>query len=154
LEELLATLRDQGRIQIRDGRATVSPGDLPSDFVSAIDRRLRGLSEPARALLDAGAVFRRPFTVHQAARLLGQPAVTLIPATSQGIEADILVDRGSELAFRHDLIREAVYARLAGAVREALHREAVSVLRAEGRAAVEIAEHLIYAPTLSAAQDM
>jgi len=154
LEELLATLRDQGRVQVRNGWATVSPGDLPWDFVSAIDRRLRGLSEQARALLDAGAVLRRPFTVHEAAGLVAQPALGLIPATAQAIEADILVGYGSKLAFRHDLIREAVYARLAGAVREALHREAVSVLRAEGRAAVEIAEHLIYAPTLSAAQDV
>jgi ATP/maltotriose-dependent transcriptional regulator MalT len=39
-------------------------------------------------------------------------------------------------------------------VREVLHREAVSVLRAEGRAAAEIAEHLVYAPTLSEAQDV
>jgi ATP/maltotriose-dependent transcriptional regulator MalT len=154
LEELLATLRDQGRIQIHNGRATVLPGDLPSDFVSIIDHRLRGLSESARSLLNAGAVLRRPFTVHEAAGLVAQPVMSLIPATSEVIEADILISRGSELAFRHDLIRKAVYARLVGAVREALHREAVSVLREEGRAAAEIAEHLVYAPTLSKAQDV
>jgi ATP/maltotriose-dependent transcriptional regulator MalT len=99
-------------------------------------------------------VLRRPFTVHEAAGLVGQPAVSLIPAASEAIEADVLVAHGSKLAFRHDLLREAVYARLAGAVREVLHREAVSVLRAEGRAAAEIAEHLIHAPTLSEAQDV
>src|SRR5262249_34093060 len=58
-------------------------------------------------------------------------------ATEQAIGSGALVNAGDALDFRHDLIREAVHDRLTPAVRQALHREAVSVLRAEGRSAAE-----------------
>ncbi|MDR7301982.1 DNA-binding CsgD family transcriptional regulator [Haloactinomyces albus] len=143
LRELLTTLSDAGQLAVSDGTATIVRGTLPANFVSAVGARLRELSEDARKLLEAGAVLSRPFTAHEAARLMGFSAVGLLSAVKEAIEGGTLVDQGSNLVFRHDLIREAVYDELPGPVLSVLHREAADVVREEGRSAIEVVEHLV-----------
>ncbi|MFI7226632.1 ATP-binding protein [Nonomuraea angiospora] len=116
--------------------------ELPAGFVAAVERRLRDLSAGARRLLEAASVLRRPFSVHEAAGVLGVPAGALFERVEEAVGAGALVGEGDRLAFRHDLIREAVYGGLGAPIRTALHREAASVLRAEGRPPAELAEHL------------
>ncbi|MGN9908983.1 ATP-binding protein [Phytohabitans sp. LJ34] len=145
LEQLLTTLCSAGQVRVTGGTATLVGDELTDDFLTAVDQRLRDLSEPARRLLDAGAVLGRPFSVHEVAGLLEQSAIELLPTVQEAVSAAILVDDGAELAFRHDLIREARYNRLPGPVRRALHREAASVVQQEGRSPVEVVEHLVRA---------
>lgn len=140
--EMLTTLREAGQLKIVAGRATVMDARLPTQFLSTVHQRLCDLSDRVRRLLEAGAVLGRPFTLHEAAGLLGCTAVDLVPAASDAVTCGVLTDRDNELAFRHELIREAIYDALSGAVRSALHREAANVLQAEGRPVVEAAEHL------------
>ncbi|MGW6503310.1 AAA family ATPase, partial [Nonomuraea angiospora] len=116
--------------------------ELPAGFVAAVERRLRDLSAEARRLLEAASVLRRPFSVHEAAGVLGVTAGALFERVEEAVGAGALVGEGDRLAFRHDLIREAVYGGLGAPIRTALHREAASVLRAEGRPPAELAEHL------------
>jgi DNA-binding CsgD family transcriptional regulator/tetratricopeptide (TPR) repeat protein len=142
LLELLEALRAAGRVRVAGGVAGVVPGELPATFLTAVDYRLRDLSADALRLLEAGSVFGRPFTLHEVAGLLGRRPVDLLAAAEQATGSGALVNARDELDFRHDLIREAVHDRLTPAVRLALHREAVSVLRAEGRSAAEVAAHL------------
>lgn len=141
--ELLTTFRETGRLRVDDEHATVLNGDLPAPFLSAVRRRLSELSDEVRRLLDVGAVLGRPFTLHEAAGLLGCRAVDLVPAAIDAVACGVLVDRDTEFAFRHELVREVSYAALPGAVRLALHREAATVLQEEGRSAMEVAEHLV-----------
>ncbi|MFI7612303.1 helix-turn-helix transcriptional regulator [Nonomuraea terrae] len=142
LAEVLNGLRAQGRISVTRGIAEVAGSELPAGFGAAVGRRLRDLPAEARRLLEAGAVLRRPFTVHEAAGLLGAPPGALLAHVEAAVRAGALVGDGDRLTFRHDLIREAVYDGLPAAVRAALHREAAAVLRREGRPAAELAEHL------------
>ncbi|MFI6737462.1 ATP-binding protein [Nonomuraea sp. NPDC050451] len=151
LEEVLTGLRAEGRISVRGGVAEVVAGgadpvmgtvELPAGFVAAVERRLRDLSAEARRLLEAASVLRRPFSVHEAAGVLGVTAGALFGRVQEAVGAGALVGEGDRLAFRHDLIREAVYGGLGAPIRTALHREAASVLRAEGRPPAELAEHL------------
>ncbi|MFN2495433.1 MAG: helix-turn-helix transcriptional regulator [Pseudonocardiaceae bacterium] len=143
LRELLAALGETGRLRVDGAQATVVDAGLPSDFLSAVHRRLSDLSDRVRRLLEAGAVLGRPFTLHEAAGLLGARAVELVTAVTDAVACDVLVDRGTELAFRHELIREALYGALPGPVRLALHREAATVVQQEGRSVLEVAEHLV-----------
>jgi ATP/maltotriose-dependent transcriptional regulator MalT len=152
LEQLLTTLLDTGQVMVRDGTATAAGGVLSSGFLDAVDQRLQDLSEHTRRLLDAGAVLGRPFTIHEVAGLVGQSAIELLPAIREAAYAAILVDNGTELSFRHDLIREALYNRLPGPVRLALHREAAAVVREEGRTPIEVAEHLVLSGRPNSAQ--
>lgn len=143
LRELLTALHEAGQLQVGGGRATVVGTGLPSDFLTAAHLRLYDLSDRVRRLLEAGAVLGRPFTLHEAAGLLGCNAVDLVPAATDAVACGVLFDRGEELGFRHELIREALYDALSGPVRSALHREAATVVQEEGRSAVEAAEHLV-----------
>ncbi|MFI9839595.1 ATP-binding protein [Nonomuraea sp. NPDC051941] len=124
------------------GRGAGGGVALPAGFVAAVERRLRDLSAEARRLLEAASVLRRPFSVHEAAGVLGVTAGALFGRVEEAVRAGALVGEGDRLAFRHDLIREAVYGGLGAPIRTALHREAASVLRAEGRPPAELAEHL------------
>ncbi|MEU7834217.1 AAA family ATPase [Nonomuraea sp. NPDC049129] len=171
LEEVLTAMRADGRVTVADGRAAITgapdgPGaagmglplrflapelpqrfvatGLPQRFVAAVERRLRDLSPQARRLLEVGAVLRRPFSVHEAAGLLGVPPVGLLATVEEAVGAGALTGEGERLGFRHDLIREAVYGGLSTPVRTALHREAATVLREEGRPPAELAEHLLH----------
>ncbi|HLU74795.1 MAG TPA: LuxR C-terminal-related transcriptional regulator [Nonomuraea sp.] len=129
LEEALSALREDGRVGMDGG------------FPEAVERRLLPLRPETRRLLGVAAVLRRPFTVHEAAGVLGRSPAEVVAEVEESVRAGVLVDDGG-LAFRHDLIREAVYAALPESVRSAWHREAAAVLRAEGRPAAELAEHL------------
>ncbi|MBM7773194.1 DNA-binding CsgD family transcriptional regulator [Actinokineospora baliensis] len=142
LKELLTTLPHAGTVRVANGVAAIDRDDLPVGFLNSVHRRLSGLSERTRWLLDAGSVFGRPFTVHEVAGLLGQPAVDVVPLVNEVVDEGVLVG-GTELSFRHDLVREALYTALPGPIRLALHREAAEVVKGEGRSSVEVAEHLV-----------
>lgn len=143
VKELVATLVQEGLVRVDGGVAQLAANRLPSGFVQAVSRRLAHLSDDARRLLEAGAVFGRAFTLHEAAGILGREALDLAPATTEAISSGDLVDLGTELVLRHDLIREAVYGTLPGPVRLALHRVAATVLQGEGRSPLEVADHLL-----------
>lgn len=143
VKELVATLVREGLVQIDAGVAQLAVRRLPSGFLQTVNRRLADLSDDARQLLEAGAVLGRPFTLYEAAGLLGRAALDLAPATAEAIHSGDLTDLGAELVLRHDLIREAVYGSLPGPVRLALHRLAATVLQAEGRSPLEVADHLL-----------
>ena len=57
-------------------------------------------------------------------------------------EAGIVQERGHELAFQHDLIREAVRGACAPSVRRALDRQAADVMLGRGALPVEVAIQL------------
>jgi DNA-binding CsgD family transcriptional regulator/tetratricopeptide (TPR) repeat protein len=147
LEQLLLAMSSAQQILTAEGTATVTGGELPASFVAAVDQRLRGLSVPARTLLNCGSIFGRPFTVHAAAQLSGLRVTELLAGADEAIGAEILHGADARLSFTHDLLRQAVYDHLAGPVRAALHREAATVVAAEGCSAVEVAEHYVRSGT-------
>jgi DNA-binding CsgD family transcriptional regulator len=143
LRQLLDALRDADQLVVSDGIATVVGDELPMGFVSAVDQRLRAVSADARALLQAGSVFGRPFTVRAAARLAGVAVTDLINAAEESVTAGLLAEHGKELDFCHDLLREVVYTKMREPVRAAMHDEAIALVRAEGRSAIEVAGHVV-----------
>jgi ATP/maltotriose-dependent transcriptional regulator MalT len=143
LEQYLTALAATDQILVSGGVASVVGGDLPSSFLSAVDQRLRGLTAQARRLLQAASVFGRPCTLHAAAQLLGVRAAALVPAAEEAVSAGLLAEQGTGLTFAHDLLRQAVYDNLSGPARSTMHREAATVVRAEGCSPVEVADHLV-----------
>lgn len=143
LLQLLTALRQSGQVVVENGQATAKSLELPISFLDPVNHRLSTLSSDARRLLDVASVLGRPFTLHEAAALLRRPAVELVPVVEEAVDECVLVERGHELAFHHDLIREAVYNALSKPIRAALHREAAIVVRREKRSPVEAVEHLV-----------
>ena len=60
----------------------------------------------------------------------------------EAVAADIVADAGAELAFRHPLIRQALYESMPEALRTALHAEAARELAAAGADALTVGQQL------------
>ncbi|SEB77714.1 LuxR family transcriptional regulator [Streptomyces sp. TLI_105] len=115
----------------------------PERLVLGVRGRLADLRPDTLHFLRIGSVLGRAFSLADAAALSGRPASGLSTEVDEAIAAALLHDDGERLLFRHDLLRQAVYADLAPSVRRALHREAASRLVAAGRSSVDAVPHLL-----------
>ena len=79
------------------------------------------------------------------AQVAGRPAGTRSGRPRRRSGPGCWSTAAQHLAFRHDLLREAIYDRISGPVRAVRHRDTADVLRAQQRPAAEVAEHLLRA---------
>lgn len=125
LVELLGSLREA--VTIENGTARLSAGPPAPRELPSVVRRLAQLSDEARELVQTAAAMGGPVTVALLAELLGRSSAALITAVRESLDADLLTESGDRLAFRHDLIREAVEAGLPLPLRQALRGQAAEL---------------------------
>ncbi|MER5806939.1 AAA family ATPase [Streptomyces sp. NPDC002033] len=125
LVELLGSLRQA--VTIENGTARLSAGPPAPRELPSVVRRLDQLSDEARELVQTAAAVGVPVTVALLAELLGRSSAALITAVRESLDADLLTESGDRLAFRHDLIREAVEAGLPLPLRQALRGQAAEL---------------------------
>jgi DNA-binding CsgD family transcriptional regulator len=142
LVELLGALRRDGAVQVRGGTAWFGGGDVPIGFRAAVAGHVRPLSDSAKQMVEVASVLGRQFLPADVAELTGLPIARLLGPIEEACRADILVDTGDDLAFRHDLLRKAVYEQIPNSVRSALHRGAASVLLARGASWTVVVPHV------------
>lgn len=135
------------------GDALARPGAAPPDIEAvavppavrlAIAGELAELGEAERALIGAGAVLGDPFDVGFAAD------VAMLDAALAGAAVDDLVDRDlvrptdvpRRLAFRHPIVRRAVYAWAGEIARADAHERASAVLALRHAPAAQRAVHV------------
>jgi DNA-binding CsgD family transcriptional regulator/ABC-type transport system involved in cytochrome c biogenesis ATPase subunit len=136
--EMLRGLRADGLVLVRDGLAGLASGPS-SATVNALGSLFDRLEPGTAELLELAAMLGGRFGVTELATLSGRPPAALLPPLRDALAAGLLVEDGEQLRFRHDLLHEAVAARLPAAVRLALRREAAEVLLRHGAAATDIA---------------
>ncbi len=102
--------------------AAGEPDTIAGGFAAAMARRLAGLPSSARELTELVAAAGRPLPVRDAFALMptlsscdGQDGLT------GAVESGLITVSADALAFRHDLVRETVYALLAGHRARQLH---------------------------------
>ncbi|MEU9003303.1 AAA family ATPase [Streptomyces sp. NPDC048551] len=125
LVELLGSLRQA--VTIENGTARLSAGPPAPRELPSVVRRLDQLSDEARELVQTAAAVGVPVTVALLAELLGRSSAALITAVRESLDADLLTESGDRLAFRHDLIREAVEAGLPLPLRQVLRGQAAEL---------------------------
>ncbi|MFC9396539.1 AAA family ATPase [Streptomyces sp. NPDC057027] len=150
LVELLGSLREEA-VTIENGTAGLSAGPPAPRELPSVVRRLDQLSDEARELVQTAAAVGGTVTVALLAELLGRSSAALITAVRESLDADLLAESGDRLAFRHDLIREAVEAGLPLPLRQALSRQAAGL--PPGRAPADAAEDERAAPGDAAEAD-
>ncbi|WP_433430682.1 helix-turn-helix transcriptional regulator [Nonomuraea sp. CA-141351] len=143
LVDLLEKLKSEGVFQVADGHARMVPARLPQARV-VTQERLEGVSARTRHLLQGAAVLGRSFSVKDLAEMLGESTSGLLPMLEEAMSAGIIEAAGDELAFRHDLLWQAVVGTIPAPVRQALHRDAGDMLLKRGGSAVPAAAHLIH----------
>ncbi|MEW2512718.1 AAA family ATPase [Streptomyces sp. NPDC046870] len=141
--ELVRAFADTDAVKVEAGVASLLHDGIPVGFRRSVAARLDRLPEDGLRLLQIGSVLGREFDLGTAARMLGRQAGSLLSGVEAALNAGLLSGEGPRLAFRHDLIRQAVHENLAPAVRTALHREAADVLRGIGARSAEVAWHVV-----------
>jgi DNA-binding CsgD family transcriptional regulator/tetratricopeptide (TPR) repeat protein len=117
---------------------------VPAAVAASLAEELASLSPPARALLDAAAVAGEPFEPDLAAAIAELGEGEVLDALDELLALDLVrptrVPR--RFAFRHPLIRQAVYETTRGGWRLAAHARAAATLEQRGASAAERAHHV------------
>jgi DNA-binding CsgD family transcriptional regulator len=146
--ELVDALVRDGRVTIADGTAELvgTVDQVPMGLAGAIRGRLDFLSPEATSALRIAALLGSAFSVYDLATVTGSATSTLLPVLDEAIAAGVLAETGDRLAFRHGLIRQALYEATPASARSALHRQIGRALAEAGLPAGRVAAHLLSAP--------
>src|SRR5580698_1226552 len=98
------------------------PGTAAGEFAAALARQLGGLPSSARELVELVAATGRPLPVSDAFALMpGLYSCDGQDGLAGAVGSGLITVSADALAFRHDLVRETVYALLAGQRARQLH---------------------------------
>ncbi len=128
-------------------RSVAGSGDsegpaTPLQFRLTVQRRIGSLPERTRNLLQLAALLGTTFSPRDLGTLAAASALDVASALQPAFENTILEERDVEVAFRHGLVREAVYEHIPIALRRELHRHAAESLAAAHAPALTVAHHL------------
>ncbi|MFE2757488.1 BTAD domain-containing putative transcriptional regulator [Actinosynnema sp. NPDC059335] len=118
---------------------------VPGSLVSAVDGRLDLVSAPTREVLRWAALLGGEFSVDGLSVVLARPVAELVTPFEEAAAAGVLRDAGSRIAFRHPVLRQALYERTPAALRNALHQQAAQALAHAGAPVHHVAEQLLAA---------
>ncbi|MEV6823883.1 AAA family ATPase [Amycolatopsis sp. NPDC051102] len=148
LTELLDALTRGACLAVDDaGIAELTGGPAPDSLPEAIADRLGFLSERTRTVLRAAALLGVGFSVADLTVVAEAELAVLLAALDEARAAGVLVAAGADLAFRHPLIRQALYDELPAGVRVVWHRAAARALADAGAPVERVARQLL--PTVS-----
>ncbi|OBF62442.1 LuxR family transcriptional regulator [Mycobacterium sp. 852002-53434_SCH5985345] len=140
--ELIGGLGEEGRLNLSGGRAMVTGDGLPRRLGATMHQRLDLLSEGASEVVRVAAVLPDRFSAGLLAAMLERSPASLLSALEEAVRADLLVEDGERLRFRHDLLREATRQSLPQSLRRAMERQSASVMLGMGAAPAEVATQL------------
>ncbi len=137
VQETLKHLIETEVLHREDGRwtskaTTISDIGLPESVREVMERRLAGLSEECRGLLQVGAVLGRRFSLSLAQRVTEFDEEMILRAVEEALAAQLVREQRQErrtyYQFTSALLRGNLYGRLSAPRRERLHLRAAEVL--------------------------
>lgn len=123
-------------------QGATSESDSAAEFRMIVQRRLGTLSDATGDVLRMAAVLGSTFSPADLAVGTGRPIVELASALQHAVVSSILEERGEHLAFRHALVRDAIYEQIPLSIRRQLHREVGRALADAGSDALTVGHHL------------
>jgi DNA-binding SARP family transcriptional activator len=139
--ELIAALLRQKAIKDAEVGPDVTV-DPPQTLLDAVQTTIDLLRPETREVLRLAALLGSEFSVSEVVAVTGRSALDLVGALEEALTASVLVDSGTDLAFRHPFLREALAESIPPALRAGLHRHAAEVLAAGGSPVTRVAEQL------------
>jgi len=140
LTELLRGMREEKLVEVAEGTASLTGTRIPLRFLDSVNDQLGRLSAEARDALQMACVLGRRFSADEVAGLTGIIPAAILGALREAIGAGLVIEDGDRVAFRHDLVREAVDASLPRTVRQSLRRQAIDVMLRHGAPPSDVAE--------------
>ena len=140
-------------LQLADAEVTALPRGpglasgstvVPPAVSSAIDDELAGLSPPARVIAEIAAVIGDPFEVALAEAVAEQDDAEFTAAVDELASRKLIRagDTPRRFAFRHPLVRTAIYEGAPPGTAMSVHRKVARLLMGRGASAPEIAHHV------------
>ena len=142
VKELVGGLGEEGRLNVSGGRAVASGHALPGRLGASMQQRLDLLSAGAGEVVRVAAVLPDRFSAGLLAAMLDRQPASLMSAVEEAVRADLLVEDGEQLRFRHDLLRETTRQSLPQSLRRAMERQSASIILSLGAAPAEVATQL------------
>ena len=142
VSELVGGLGEEDRLTVDGGRAVVTGDALPRRLGATMRQRLDLLSSKASEVVRVAAVLPDRFSAGLLAAMLDRSPSSLMSALEEAVRADLLVEDGERLRFRHDLLREATRQSLPQSLRRAMERQSASVMLRMGATPAEVATQL------------
>ena len=142
VRELVGGLDEEGRLNVSGGRAVASGHGLPRRLGASMRQRLDLLSTGAGEVVRVAAVLPDRFSAGLLAAMLDRQPASLMSAVQEAVRADLLVEDGEQLRFRHDLLRETTRQSLPQSLRRAMERQSASIMLRMGAAPAEVATQL------------
>ena len=144
---LVGELLAEAAVRGLDPTAAVAAAEVgavvPRGVANAVLLRLARLPPTAALLARALSVLGDGAQMGDAARLAGlteaEPEASIAALVSAGI-----MKSGGSVAFRHPILRTAIYDDLSRAERERLHHAAATILRKRGAPPDQVAAHVMY----------
>jgi DNA-binding CsgD family transcriptional regulator len=142
VSELVGGLGEEGRLNVSGGRAMATGQALPQRLGACMQQRLDLLSDGAGEVVRVAAVLPDRFSAGLLAAMLERQPASLLSALEEAVRADLFVEDGEQLRFRHDLLREATRQSLPQSLRRAMERQSASIMLSMGAAPAEVATQL------------
>ena len=137
-----ALLREQEARGVPAAELAGASGQLPASLADVLTGRLSSVSPGTARLLRAAALLPGSFAAADLAVVLGEPVSGLTEGLQEALAAGVLAGSGPELAFRHPLIKQALYESMPLTLRTALHAEAARELADAGADALSVGQQL------------
>ncbi len=141
--ELLDALADEGMITVEANVAeSTTAVEPPPSLRMTVLRRLASLSPAGLDLLRTASLLGGSFSAAQLALVTGRPLLDVLADLKEPTVSGFVTASGETFAFRHDVVREALYLEHPSAVRKGLHLHIGRALAAAGAPPAEVANHL------------
>ncbi|GID96430.1 BTAD domain-containing putative transcriptional regulator [Amorphoplanes digitatis] len=143
--ELATALLRRGVVRISDGRAEIPaavPVEAPRSLLAVVRATLDFLTGDTQEVLRLAALLGTEFAVDDVVAVTGRSPFDLMVNLEEALAANVLVDSGSDLAFRHPFLRQALHESVPAAERSTLHRHTAEALARGGSPVTRVAEQL------------
>ncbi|WP_305785778.1 BTAD domain-containing putative transcriptional regulator [Symbioplanes lichenis] len=143
--EMTTALIRQGAVRTVDGRADIDasvPVEAPRSLLAVVRATLDFLSADTQEVLRMAALLGAQFAVDDVVAVTGRSPFDLVANLEEALSANVVVDAGKDLAFRHPFLRQALYESIPAPARAALHRHTAEVLDRGGSSVTRVAEQL------------
>ncbi|OBF33004.1 LuxR family transcriptional regulator [Mycobacterium sp. ACS1612] len=143
LHEMLRGLDEDNRLTRTQGSVAVSGDELPRRLTSHMRQRLEHLSVETREVVSVAAALPDRFSVVLLAAMMQRSPASLVTAIDEAARADLLLETGEKMRFRHDLLREATRRSLPRSLLRAMERQSAATLLEMGASPEHVATQLV-----------
>ncbi len=140
---MVRALSEQGVLRRAGQSVEVTTSELPASLSELVVRRLRQLPTSTLELLQISAVLGDTVTLRDVAAVAHRAPADVVAQLGHAFDAHLLDEAGGRMAFRHQLVHDAIYQHIPQSARRLLHREAAAALMAAGADPLDVADHLM-----------